>query len=275
MIRGHIDFVSRSRVEGWIACPRLPLTGARVLAFVDETCIGGGTVNLFRQDLLDAGFGDGVVGFGFPIAPEPWHDTRVLDVRLEGGSTILKQSRACLVPREAVGEDRRRQGRDPASLAWMLARGWLSQAHFDALRVLGEFGVHSQALAFRSPPDQVTARCDEAALAAADLVEMHMLQPAELEIRDTLTPGDLSGIRRELRNAFPHVPPVIGLWAAREHVIDVVEGAHRPGAQALAGGGVEYVFGGRHLMMLDLDGDFSFARDGEAGGFSAFVPCRP
>ncbi|WP_152044601.1 hypothetical protein [Aureimonas psammosilenae] len=273
MIHGHIDFVSRARVEGWIASRRVALTGARVLAFVDETCIGGGTVDLFRQDLADAGFGEGKVGFRFPIAPEPWHDTRVLDVRLEGGSLILKQARTCLVSRESVGEDRRRQGRDAASLGWMLARGWIAQTQHDALRTLSEFGVREQRLHFRAPASDTAARCEEAALAAAEILEMHMLQPVELEIREGLRPADLEPLRRELRDAFPHVPPVIGFWAKGETRVQVVEGAHLPGAPLAPGGGLEYSFGGAQLLMLDLDGRYDFAATG--GTFAAFVPVRP
>lgn len=276
MIRGHIDFVSRSRVEGWIASERLRLTGARVLAFVDETCVGGGMVDLFRQDLVDAGFGDGFVGFGFGIAPEPWHDTRVLDIRLDGGTVLLKQPNVCLTPREAVGEDRRRQGRDPASLAWMLARGWLDQPHFDALRLLSQFGVYERTMQFSAPATSgPAALCDEAAMAAAVIVELHMLQPVELEIREGVAAADLPALRREVRDAFPNVPPVIGLWAPKPCPVDVVEGSHLPGAPVEAGGGIEYAFGGRHLLMLDLDACFSFARTGDGGRFAAFVPSRP
>lgn len=274
MIRGHIDFVSRSRVEGWIVADGRRLTGARVLAFVDETCVGGGTVDIFRQDLADAGVGDGFVGFRFPIAPEPWHDTRVLDVRLDGGSVLLKQQGACLAPREAIGEDRRRQGRDPASLAWMRARGWLEQGHYEALRLLSEFGVYVQPLRFSARAASEAARCDEAALAAADIAELHLLQPAEFEIREGLAEGDLGAVRGELRAAFPHVPPVVGLWAERPRQLDVVEGAHLAGAPLANGGGMRYAFGGRDLLMLDLDGRFAFA-DGKDARFAAFVPTRP
>lgn len=276
MIRGHIDFVSRDRVEGWIASERLRLTGAKVLAFVDETCVGGGTVDIFRQDLADAGLGDGVVGFRIPIALEPGQDVKVLDVRLDGGSVLLKQSRSCLVPREAVGEDRRRQGRDPASLSWMLARGWLSQAHYDALRLLSQFGVYGQKLAPSALRDPL-ARCDEMALAAADLIELHMLQPVELEIREGVRPADLADIRREVRVAFPFVPPVIGLWAPKLRQIDVVEGAHRHGPPTQAGGAVEYAFGDRNLLLVDLDGELSFANVGGMAdqAFAAFVPSPP
>ncbi len=59
MIQGHIDFVSRVRVEGWVASRDIPMRGQRVLAFVDETCVGGGLVDVFRQDLADAGWATG------------------------------------------------------------------------------------------------------------------------------------------------------------------------------------------------------------------------
>ncbi|KQT82831.1 hypothetical protein [Aurantimonas sp. Leaf443] len=274
MIRGHIDFVSRGRVEGWIHSEKVRLTGQTVLAFVDETCVGGGPVEIFRQDLLDAGLGDGVVGFAFPVMLEPWHDPRTLDIRLDGGSMQIKQAGACLVARDSVGEDRKRQGRDAASLSWMLARGWLTQSQYEALRILSEFGVHAQALrrdAARRSPDEMA---EDVALVAGEECELHMVQPIAIEIRDRVAPADLPAIRRELRVAFPFVPPVIGLWSPRRLHLGVEEGSHRDGAQSLAGGAVEYTFGDRHLLMLDLDTRHGFP-PGEAPRFTAFVPSPP
>ena len=61
MIRGHIDLATRSRVEGWLHSDRMGLAGATVLAFHDETCVGGGPIDVFRQDLADAGLGETLI----------------------------------------------------------------------------------------------------------------------------------------------------------------------------------------------------------------------
>ena len=275
MIRGHIDFVSRIRVEGWLFCERLNLTGASVLAFVDEACVGGGRVELFRQDLLNAGLGDGRVGFGFPVMLEPWQDPRALDVRLEGGAMRLAQGQSRLVARDSLGEDRRRQGREPGSLSWMLARGWLSQPRYETLRILGEFGVRVEALRIATPIRDLDAVTEEIALLAAEICELALLQPVELEIRENLGVGAHDAVRREVRAAFPHAPPVAGLWAPTPQLIQVVEGSHRDGASPRGGeGAVEYNYGGRQLLMLDLDASARLP-ERPSPRFTAFVPHPP
>jgi hypothetical protein len=258
MIRGHIDFVSRGRVEGWIFCEKLALTGQTVLAFVDEQCVGGGPIARFRQDLFDAGLGDGVVGFGFPVALEAWHDPRTLDVRLDGSSLQLKQSDARLVPRESVGEDRRRQDR----------------AEYEALRTLGEFGAHVQALRLEARARKAAELVEAVALVAGEELELFLMQPIEIEIVEDAKPADLAGIRREIRETFPFVPPVVGLWAKTRLHVNIVEGSHHDGAGGRAVGGVEYGFGERHLLMLDLDAGHTFL-DEARSGFTVFVPRRP
>ncbi len=275
MIRGHIDLVTRSRVEGWIHSDRLCLTGSTVLAFHDDTCVGGGKVDVFRRDLADAGLGDGVIGFGFAVALGPGQDPRVVDVRLEGGSLLLRQGGSALAPRGTLGEDRRRQGRDPAALSWMLSRGWLAQAQHDALRGLARFGAHPQTLGIERRGRTAAAVCDEVALHAAELLELHLHTGVDCEIREDARPHDLDGIRREVRAAFPFAPPVIGLWSAVARHVDVVEGSHVEPEGVEPGAGVEYAFGGRTLLLLDLDAATAFRGGDGSAPFTAFVPCRP
>ncbi|WP_061932990.1 hypothetical protein [Aureimonas sp. AU22] len=275
MIRGHIDLATRARVEGWIHSDALTLRGATVLAFHDDQCVGGGRVDVFRQDLADAGLGDGFVGFGFPVVLGPGQNPRVLDVRLDGGTLLLKQGSCALAPREALTEDRRRQGRDPAALSWMLGRGWLAQAQHDALRGLARFGAHPLNLGVERRGRDPGAVCDEVALQAADLLELYLQTAIDCEIRDGVRGHDLPDIRRSLRAAFPHAPPAIGVWAAADRRLEIVEGSHLGGAETEAGGGLEYAFGGRTLLLVDLDATASL-RAGDMGlPFTAFVPCRP
>ncbi|WP_279478802.1 hypothetical protein [Aureimonas sp. SK2] len=275
MIRGHIDLATRARVEGWIHSDRLRLRGATVLAFHDDQCVGGGTVEVFRQDLADAGLGDGFVGFGFPVALGPGQDPRVIDVRLDGGTLLLKQGSSALAPRESLTEDRRRQGRDPAALSWMLGRGWLAQAQHDALRGLARFGAHPMTLGLERRGRDARAVCDEVALQAADLLELYLQTTIDCEIREGVRGHDLPAIRRAVREAFPHAPPAIGLWSPAERRIDVVEGSHLGGAPADVSAGLEYAFGGRTLLLLDLDATSGFRAGDGSMPFTAFVPCRP
>lgn len=102
MFRGNIDFASRTRIEGWVYCARSTLVGARIYAFVGDHCVGSGIADLFRQDLVEAGIGDGFGGFKFPIVMEKTEDPRTLHIRVEDGNAIIRQPGARLAP--AVGE---------------------------------------------------------------------------------------------------------------------------------------------------------------------------
>lgn len=274
MIRGHIDFVSRTRVEGWILGEGVPLAGATVLAFVDEACVGAGTVDVFRQDLVDAGLGDGIAGFGFSIWLEPWQDARILDIRLDGGNALIKQTSTCLLPREDVGEDRRRAGRDPASLSWMLGRGWLTQQQYDGLRVLAQFGIYEQFLQLATVDRHDPACCDEVALIAGELLELQAMAVIDLEIREGIGFSDLAEIRKTLRAEFPWVPPVVGLWGPRANRLSWSEGSHLHAPTEGSDGAIEYEFGGDHLLLLNLDGRVSLLTGGVTSPFVAFVPRR-
>ena len=275
MIRGHIDLATRSRVEGWIHSDRVPLSGTHVLAFHDDVCVGGGTVDIFRQDLANAGVGDGFVGFSFAVALSPGQDHRVLDVRLDGGSVLLKQRTAALAPRDRLSEDRRRQGRDPAALSWMLARGWLNQSGHDALRGLARFGAHPRQLTIERRGRDAAAICDEVALQAADLMELHMHTAIDCEIREDVRPVDFAAIRRDVKAAFPFAPPVVALWSSDARHLDLVEGSHLGDAINDPSAGVEYAFGGRTLLFLDLDSTIGFRGGDSSTPFVAFIPCRP
>ena len=174
-----------------------------------------------------------------------------------------------------MGEDRRRQARDPAALSWMLARGWLRQNQHDALRGLARFGAHPLHLSIERRGREPSKVCDEVALHAADLLELHMHTAIDCEIRDGVRPGDLAAIRREVRASFPHAPPAIGLWAPTPRQLDVVEGSHLEPGTADPAAGVEYGFGDRTLLFLDLDALIGVRGGERDGALAAFVPCRP
>jgi hypothetical protein len=65
-IRGNIDFVSRTRVEGWIYCASFRSSEFACSPFVDDECVGAAIIELFRQNLVGGKIGDGVAGSASP-----------------------------------------------------------------------------------------------------------------------------------------------------------------------------------------------------------------
>lgn len=94
MLRGAIERVSEEGICGWLWCSDAALRGKTVLAFLDDECLGAGSIDLFRQDILDAGLGDGYAGFHFDLTyPGPDEARRVV-VKLECSDLVLMQQGA-------------------------------------------------------------------------------------------------------------------------------------------------------------------------------------
>ena len=147
MIRGHIETVSRLAVRGWIHVEGQSLRDANVLAFVGDQCIGSGPIGAFRKDLLDAGLGDGHLGFEIAIAGERVPDLGAVVVKLEGSDAALMQHgvRVSGTPR---GTEKLRLGtlrRHLVSYRWMLAQGWIEQTDYDFLKAITTNGVYEYA----------------------------------------------------------------------------------------------------------------------------------
>ena len=94
MIQGAIEVANKLTVQGWLYCSALPLRGTVVLAFVDDRCVGSGTIDLFRQDLKEAGLGDGYSGFAIPIMLSNPTEVKSLVVRIENSDLTLLQKGA-------------------------------------------------------------------------------------------------------------------------------------------------------------------------------------
>ncbi len=98
MIRGAIEVATESIVSGWIHSTAVNLRNELILAFCGPHCIGAGTVEYFRQDLLDAGLGDGCCGFQIAIALPPGEFPGSVVVRLANSDAALIQSGSKVVP---------------------------------------------------------------------------------------------------------------------------------------------------------------------------------
>ena len=149
MIRGAIDSVTPSEISGWLYGGELNLRGRRVLAYFEQICIGAGEVKEFRQDLADAGLGDGFHGFRFDITAPDKSRLGSIVVRLDGDDATILQKDSRVIGRFDPPEISSRVGaildRGP-TLQWMRTRGWLDQSQYDFLWYLDQLGAYNRML---------------------------------------------------------------------------------------------------------------------------------
>lgn len=281
MIHGHIDFVSRTRVEGWMHSERVSLVGAHLLAFIDDAPVGGGDIGIFREDLQKAGIGDGRGGFRFPIELKPSHDPRLLDVRLEGSNALIRQAHTRLIARDDLGIGAQRAPPSADTLNWMRARGWLTADEHAVLDRLGRFGAYRQPLppplAGRGVPLPDAARgtpraFEHIAVLAGQFLELHLQRRIRVHIHEEIRENNLPSLRAHLHMTYPSAAPVIGLWAPWTCCLNVSEGSHSTPKLFEPISGVDYEFGEDHLLWLNLDTNFNVPTGGFLSPAIAFVP---
>ena len=254
MIRGAIESVTRNRVFGWIWSPDFALNGRTVLAFLDEVCIGAGKIDGFRQDLKDAGLGDGQAGFNFNLTYPNHLDAPRVVVKIEGSDVVLVQRRARIMPPGAGGGPARvtRQPPSLSSLQWMRARGWLNQSDYDFLRFFRQLGVYERSLVV---PQERAERAEpqllEAQETARGMLMLHRMEEAELRREAIAAPRDWRRMTEQQEAAGG--PGVMFALSARERArLPVIEGSHlQPAPEGEAPPGVEYAIGPDRLLFLD------------------------
>jgi hypothetical protein len=66
-ISGHVDLCGPELIEGWLYCDAWEGEPIKLQVFVGSELLGECDVNRFRNDLQEAGFGDGRCGFSFAV----------------------------------------------------------------------------------------------------------------------------------------------------------------------------------------------------------------
>jgi len=251
MLRGAIELVQGNTVAGWIYSPSVDLRGLTVLAFVDSACVGGGKVDVKRNDLADAGMDDGRFGFHFPVTLTDPSDDKRLVVKLEGSDAVLVQAKSRIVGLGGQGArpPQGALGLTLETLQWMQGRGWLSQSDYDFLRFFRQLGVYDRTLAAPvERPDRVEVELRDPAQVAAELMglmQMGSVEPVRVNLPSA---GDVAGfLKREGKAAS-----VIALWSRERARLDFVEGSHLAQAdRAPTRAPVEYALGPDRLLFID------------------------
>lgn len=267
-MRGAIEGVTRNRVFGWIWSPDVVLAGRTVLAFLDETCVGSGKVEVERADLRDAGLGDGLAGFNFELSyPNPADAPRVV-VKLDGSDVVLLQPRARVMPPGSSSSLRVARHRPSlASLQWMRMKGWLTQADIDFIRVFRQVGAASRSL----QPGPSLPRADPADV-ARNLLMLERLEEGGLRRETVETPREWRTLAEDQELADgPGV--MIGLWSATAAAIPLIEGSHLKPPQLGVDSNppvVPYPVGPDRLLFLDARIMFGPGASLPPGGLDAF-----
>ncbi|WP_270936748.1 hypothetical protein [Falsiroseomonas oryzae] len=257
MIRGAIENVTRNRVYGWIWSPDATVKGRTILAFLDDVCIGAGKVEEFRQDLKDAGLGDGQAGFNFDLTyPNPADAPRVI-LKLEGSDVVLIQKRARIMPPGAGASPARAARQQPSlsSLQWMRARGWLSQSDYDFLRFFRQLGVYERSLVVpQERPERGDPQLLDPIETARTLLLLHRMEEAEVRREALGAPRDWRRLA-EQQEAAAGPGAMFAMWSRNRARIPVVEGSHVQGSlvapDAEPPAGVDYAVGPDRLLFLD------------------------
>ncbi|MBB3900507.1 hypothetical protein [Roseococcus suduntuyensis] len=250
MLRGAIEKVQGNTVGGWIYSPSVDLRGLTVLAFVDSLCVGGGKVEIKRNDLAEAGLDDGRFGFSFPVTLADPADGKRLIVKLEGSDALLVQATSRIVgaagpaPKLPQGA----LGMTLETLQWMQGRGWLSQSDYDFLRFFRQLGVYDRTLTIPvERPDRLEADVRDPAHAVGELMGLMHLGSVETVRVNLPSTGDVAAFLKKQGT----MPSVIALWARERARLDIVEGSHLQADRASSKASVEYALGPDRLLFID------------------------
>ncbi len=71
-LRGSVDVATPSRIAGWVRSDQDLETPVTVAVLVDGRSVAEMEASLFRQDLKNAGIGNGCFSFDFAFEPDFW-----------------------------------------------------------------------------------------------------------------------------------------------------------------------------------------------------------
>jgi hypothetical protein len=255
VLKGAIDHVQAGEIGGWIYSESQSLRDRTVLAFLNDVCIGAGPVEMYREDLADAGLGDGYVGFKFPVTLTSPADFPVVVVKLEGSDAVIVQNSAKLVDRGSLAPPSSLTIRTAAAVEWMRARGWLEQPEYDFLRLMQRFGVYDLNLKEgKAEAKRNVAGMREPQDAAKEMFDLLCTVDAKVKTETFVADEHMADLVDRYRRGS--IEPIVALWGNQPGLVAVVEGSHQDDdAEVLAAdavGSVDYRVGPDRLLFIDL-----------------------
>lgn len=256
MIRGAVDYIDSERVGGWIHSDAADVRGKMVLAFLESHCVGAGRIEVFRQDLADAGLGDGQVGFNFGVSLPEGASLGQVVLKLENSDFALLQPQSRIVAEANRGDGGAHQSYTMETVEWMRERGWLDQTEFDFLKALTNVGLYDRSL--RLSRDSLA----DPRAHAAKMFEFYRQGRVDIEVQNI----DLNYLEAKRLSLLKSGDVPIVAIAAKNGMIAVVEGSHADDNILIDGelvGAVDYKCGADRLIFLDLRAKFR-AQGGDA-----------
>jgi hypothetical protein len=256
VLKGAIDHVKAGEIGGWVYSETKSLRNHTVLAFLNDVCIGGGPVEMYRGDLAEAGLGDGYVGFKFPVTLSNPADFPVVVVKMEGSDALIVQESARLIDRASIPPPTSLTLRSAASVEWMRGRGWLEQPEYDFLRLMQRFGVYDLSLRDGKPEEKRSlGGLRDPMVAAKEMFDLLCSRDSQVTAGTFLGPEvQLEELVRNFRRGA--IEPIISLWSSQPGVVSVVEGSNQdvpsPKVEGRSDGAVDYRVGPDRLLFLDL-----------------------
>jgi hypothetical protein len=256
MLRGAIDLIHPEKVGGWMYSETGSVRGATVLAFVDDQCVGSGRIDLFRQDLADAGLGDGFLGFSFPITPPSPDDASRVVIRMDGSDPVLVPQGATIAAKVPAGLFAP-MSHTGDSIEWMRSCGWLDPADVTFLKYIIQIGAYDHSLLRRKSAADKPVELMDPLVAAQPLFNLLCLKYVKVTemVLHVEKPEQL--VKQVLQHAGRPIP-IVALTSAQNGALAVVEGSHlddRHGDSLM--GAIDYPYGPDRLMFLNLSAKFS------------------
>jgi hypothetical protein len=222
MFRGAIEVVTDNAISGWVYSNEADLTGRTLLAFVGERCVGSGPIEIFRQDLKDAGLGDGRYGFHFGITVDGPAAAPIV-VKFEASDAILMPPDGRLTTGRSAAPVMSRQTFQLkfAQLSWQSERGVVKPADFILLRDLLCFGYCSRDAAGAAGGTGTTLA---AALAGYEAM-LSLAMQAHVTVESVPIGHDLAG---QLRRLAEKAGPVtaVGVFSEAPLAITLERASH-------------------------------------------------
>lgn len=262
MLRGAIDYYDGLSVGGWLYAPDVPLRDRTVLAFVDAACVGAGKVDGFRQDLADAGLGDGYCGFNFVVSLAEPDDAARIHVKLEGSDFMLIQRGARVVDpkaQPASGAHADRHDYSPESIAWMRDQNWLDQTGYDFLRHVSTVGLYDRTLR------TVGTEWLDPAAEAKRLFELYRQGP--VRVQEALI--QLRNLTQERERLVEGAAIPIVAIHADDGAVRLLEGSRGDKRAADLSGATRHACRADRILLLDTRATFSGDTDDTARVFRA------
>jgi hypothetical protein len=267
MLKGAIDYVSANSIGGWLFTSFGDLDDTVVLAFSGATCVGSGKIDVFRPDLLDAGMGDGRLGFSFPISVKDESEASRVYVKLEGSDAVILQ------PEKITPTRRKDLFQTPRysaeTLEWMRLRGWFAPDELLFLKGMARMGCMEYSFIPRSPNSGASQELRDHASVAKELLSLISMSENAYQSLSVIA-ANSDDLVSQVAALVIDPYSIVALHSERPIAVQVVEGSHTEESETLSlDGAISYHGGSGQLLFLDLTTRFELPN--LAGGVSLTV----